>query len=118
MGDRVLIQVTDRDGRVSPVLYLHWGGEEAPEIIREAAALMAGRDGDLGYAFGRLVGVAHSRTPGRNTGLGVWNQPTKLEASDSHGDAGCYVVSCETWEVEAFGGYGTPFNARSKQDAA
>lgn len=46
--------------------------------------------------------------------LGVSNQATVLTVEDSHGDAGCYVVNCKTWEVEAFGGYGEPFNASPK----
>jgi hypothetical protein len=43
--------------------------------------------------------------------MGVWNQTMKLTKDDSPGDAGCYVVNCSTWQVQAFGGYGEPFCA-------
>lgn len=110
MGDRVLIQVVNGTA-TSPVCYGHWFGGEAPQYIRELAELMKGRDGDVEYTFARLVGVCASHTGG-NTGLGCWNQTTKLTPNDSHGDAGCYVIDCVSWNVEAFGGYGTSFNAR------
>lgn len=110
MGDRVLIQVIN-GASVSPVCYGHWAGEYAPRYIREVAELMKGRNGDVEYTFARLVGVL-TRYNNGNTGVGVWNQTTKLTPEDSHGDAGCYVIDCNNWDVEAFGGYGTPFNAR------
>lgn len=111
MGDRVIVQFIDSYGDVSPACYMHWEGDRAERHIRECAKLMEGRDNDLQYAFARFVGVCHSRIEGQ-TGLGLWNQAEKLKASDSHGDAGCYVVNCNTWNVEACGGYGKPFNAK------
>lgn len=110
MGDRVLVQFKDSSDRVSPVCYMHWHGDRAPELIRECAKLMESRGEDLSYAFARFVGICHSHING-NLSLGVFNQAAKLTAEDSHGDAGCYVVNCKTWEVEAFGGYGESFNA-------
>lgn len=71
---------------------------------------MKSRGDDASYAFARFVGICHARIEG-NTSLGAWNQDTPLTKSDSHGDAGCYLVDCKTWDVEAFGGYGEPFNA-------
>lgn len=113
MGDRVLIQfVNGRDAReFSPVAYLHWHGEGAPDLIKACAALMAGRDGDTGYTFARFIGICHE-TIGGNLSLGAWNAAGVLQPDDSHGDAGCYVVNVHTWQVQAFGGYGKPFNAR------
>ena len=111
MGDRVLVQVESDEGGVSPVLYLHWGGSIVTDLIRETAELMKGRDNAVSYAFARLVGGAHVRVPG-NLSVGVWNHADRLVEKDTHGDAGCYVVNCVTWEVEAFGGYGQSFNAR------
>lgn len=111
MGDRVLIQVKDGKGEVSPVCYMHWSGSNAPALIKEMAELMRGREGDVSYAFARLVGVCHNHIEG-NLSLGVFNQADELKAGDSHGDAGCYVVNCSTWEVTASGGYGESFKAR------
>lgn len=116
MGDRALVQFRDSDGKVSPVCYLHWGGFNVPEYIRECAELMRGRDDDVQYAFARFVGICHSHIPG-NLSLGVWNKTAPLTKGDSHGDAGCYIVDCATWDVEAFGGYGESFNARVKKQS-
>jgi hypothetical protein len=110
MGDRVLIQVTSNKNEVSPALYLHWHGDSAPDLIRDLAVRMKNRDGDTSYAFARLVGLAHERIPG-NLSMGVWNMSMKLTDTHSHGDAGCYIVNCSTWQVQAFGGYGKSFCA-------
>jgi len=109
MGDRVLIQVKSGT-EFSPVCYLHWGGNDAPRLIQETVQLMTSRLGDVDYVFGRLVGVCHARTPG-STGLGCFNADHILTADDSHGDAGVYIIDCDTWDVTAKGGYGTSFNA-------
>lgn len=116
MGDRALIQFQDSRGEVSPVCYLHCNGSEAPIFIAECAKLMQSRPDDVSYAFARFVGICHTHIEG-NLSLGVFGQDEPLNAGDSHGDAGCYLVDCSTWDVEAFGGYGTPFNAmeRSKE---
>jgi hypothetical protein len=113
MGDRVLIQfINGHDAReFSPVAYLHWHGDSAPALIRACADLMRGRDGDTGYAFARFIGICHNAIGG-NLSLGAWNTKGVLQPDDSHGDAGCYVVNVHTWQVQAFGGYGEPFNAR------
>lgn len=111
MGDRVLVQFEDNQtGDVSPVCYMHWSGDSAKDKIAKLARLMTGRSGDLSYAFGRFVGVCHDEIPG-NCSLGVMQQSGRLKPEDSHGDAGCYVVDCNDWSVEAFGGYGESFNA-------
>jgi hypothetical protein len=115
MGDRVLVQFINGrqgEGKYSPVAYLHWHGDSAPDMIKTCAALMAGRDGDVDYAFARFVGICHEAIGG-NISLGAWNATGVLQSGDSHGDAGCYVVDVYTWEVRAFGGYGEPFHARA-----
>ncbi|MGY5921371.1 hypothetical protein ACS9ZL_08495 [Stenotrophomonas africana] len=106
MGDRALIQLKN-ENEVSPVLYLHWGGSDVKRIIESAKERMKGRHDDLSYAFARLVQIA-TGDDGSNTGFGVWNHADVLHASDSHGDAGCFVVNISSpdWETEAFGGYG------------
>jgi hypothetical protein len=112
MGDRALVQMVTTDKQVSPVLYLHWDGDNVEALIRDTADLMKGRNGDLSYSFARLVGMAHEHRTG-NLSVGVWNYARKLTAKDSHGDAGCFIVNVDTWDVDAVGGYGKPFNARS-----
>lgn len=64
MGDRVLVQFKDSNSRVSPVCYMHWHGDNAPEFIRECAKLMESRGEDLAYAFARFVGICHSHIKG------------------------------------------------------
>jgi hypothetical protein len=107
MGDRALIQLTTKDGDVSPVLYLHWGGSDVANILQRAQEQMKGRANDLSYAFARLVQQAINGD-GHNTGYGVWNHASRLTESDSHGDAGCFVidVTTEAWSVAQGGGYG------------
>lgn len=110
MGNRALIQMKSGE-KLSPVLYLHWGGGEVADIIERARQRMIGRNDDLDYAFARLVQSAIGGDDG-NTGYGVWNQTTELTASDSHGDAGCFVVDVSTpaFTTAAFGGYGLKEN--------
>jgi hypothetical protein len=107
MGDRALIQLTNKSGEVSPVLYMHWSGSSVAAILCRAQDQMKGRANDVDYAFARLVQQATGRDLG-NTGFGVWNQSERLTADDSHGDAGCFVVdvSTEAWAVAQGGGYG------------
>lgn len=114
MGDRALVQFEDSTGRTSPVIYLHWSGEEASAWLRELAILMTGRPNDASYAAARFAGICHRHING-NMSLGMWNQEKRLTAEDSHGDAGCFVVNCHTWQVEAMGGYGESFNAAANE---
>lgn len=107
MGDRVLFQVIDSQGRVSPVVYGHWCGSEAKKIVAATIKQMDGRVNDVDYTTARLVQNILGGDKG-NTGCGVFNQEKKLTADDSHGDAGCVIVNCDTWNVEYFGGYLKP----------
>lgn len=112
MGDRALIQLKYKDdinGKVeySPVLYLHWHGSSVGEILQATNRRMLARGyPDLPYTFARLVQIA---TAGDNehTGFGVWNSET--EHTDSHGDAGVFIVDIDDpnmWKIKQFGGYG------------
>lgn len=116
MGDRALVQFVskDKNGKpveFSPAVYLHWHGGRVPEFIRECAALMQGREGDVEYSAARFVGICHGAIAG-NLSLGIQRAQRVLTKSDSQGDAGCFIVDCGSWQVEAFGGYGEPFDAR------
>ena len=121
MGDRALIQIvrhntsSNQEPEFSPVCYLHHAGCDAADYIRELSDRMVNRDGDCGYAFARLIGIAHNHTPG-NMSLGAWNADGILKAEDTHGDAGIYIVDCTTWKVKAMGGYGKSFNAREDRE--
>lgn len=107
MGDRALIQLTNKYGDVSPVLYLHWSGSGVAEILRRTQAQMKGCENDVEYAFARLVQQATKGDNG-NTGFGVWNHDGQLSELESHGDAGCFLVDVteEKWSVTQGGGYG------------
>lgn len=107
MGDRALIQLT-AGGKVSPVLYMHWSGHAVAGVLERLEKRMKDRPDDLDYAFARLVQEAIGDDDG-NTGYGVWNaKDGMLTESDSHGDAGCFVVdvSKPKFDIKSFGGYG------------
>jgi hypothetical protein len=120
MGDRALIVVTDGE-RVSPVIYLHWGGASVPGLIAQLAKLMKSRGSDVDYAAARLVGLAHEMIPGPLS-LGMWNATEALERAvqlhcegidqtshldqESHGDAGFIVVRADQqFSWQSFRGY-------------
>ena len=106
MGDRVLFQVIDSvNNRVGPVVYCHWSGDRAPEIVRNLAVRMVGRGGDLDYATARLVQECIGNDPG-NLSFGVWNATKQLTEEDSHGDAGVVLIDCaKGFRCECLGGY-------------
>jgi hypothetical protein len=120
MGDRALIVVTDGE-RVSPVIYLHWGGHSVPTLIEQLALLMKPRGADVDYAAARLVGLAHEMIPGPLS-LGMWNATESLQRrvrdqaagidrsyyldQESHGDAGFIVVRADQdYDWQSFRGY-------------
>lgn len=94
MGDRATISIIqhrpDSDEH-SPVLYLHWNGSYALDLIREAAPGM--RKGDVSYAFARLVGHAHTVTsPGSALGMGVWSHDWDNDGVPDVGDNGHFTI--------------------------
>lgn len=103
MGDRVLIQLTS-GAECSPVLYCHWSGEDALELIDALKQRMATRPNDLPYSFARLVQIALGDDNG-NLSFGVWNSKKKLTAKDSYGDAGVVLVDVSDWSIKCMGGY-------------
>ncbi|MDG3006432.1 hypothetical protein [Paludisphaera mucosa] len=73
---------------------------------------MKGREGDIQYAFARLLGIAHNDIDG-NLSLGCWNLPTDFRETDesylremSHGDGGIYVVDLLNFTIATHAGYG------------
>lgn len=112
MGDRALIQLTTGKAEAgvavnSPVLYLHWAGDEVADILNRTKARMESRGPDLDYTFARLVQEAIADDNG-NLSFGVSNRTYPLHASSSHGDAGCFLVDIGElgWLVRCGGGYG------------
>lgn len=104
MGDRVLMQVVNKD-TFSPVIYLHWGGSEALEIAERLKARMFHRSDDLSYAAARLVQEAAQKSANA-TGVGIWNAVARLTATDTHGDAGVILIhSDENYRAEPLCGY-------------
>lgn len=116
MGDRVLIQVEDGNGSVSPVAYGHWLGKHAEGIITDVIDLMKKRGfPDVEYTFARLVEIMGEYAGPGPTGMGCWNapliydkegtaKPRRLNAADSHGDNGVFIINCSNWDVEHLGG--------------
>lgn len=112
MGDRVLFQIVDGTKRVSPVIYGHWLGYRAREIVATLRHRMADRAGDVDYAAARLIQECCSDNPEENLGVGVWNAfaphgyAERLRPEDSHGDAGIVIIDCSNnFRCECFGGY-------------
>ena len=98
MGNRVLVQLKSNE-EVSPVLYGHWSGDNAEIWLHKLIEKMGERLDDLSYSFARLAQIAMDSSKEQVTGFGIWNQEKELVASDSHGDAGIYILNVETKEI-------------------
>jgi hypothetical protein len=111
MGNRALVIFHDKY-RISPTVYLHWHGDEVPELLRELAESMQGRHGDAEYAAARFTGLCHQRIPG-NLSLGIMaNQLRHADLGDaatlaamSQGDAGVVIVDTADFTWRAYDGY-------------
>ena len=97
MGDRALV-ILKSGTEYSPVMYLHWHAPQVQNYINRLKEVMTGREGDVSYAFARLLGIAHNDIDG-NLSLGCWNLAKDFCEGDkaalkvmSHGDGGIYVV--------------------------
>lgn len=109
MGDRVLFQFRN-DAEVSPVVYGHWAGHEAPQIIADLRKQMADRPDDISYITARLMGRMCAVDPNGSTGVGCWSATEPVTAKDSQGDAGVFLITLgKRWKVEHMGGYDAEF---------
>jgi hypothetical protein len=116
MGDRVLFQIVKGVGLLGkamkktefgPVVYGHWSGEHAKEIVQRLRTQMADRSGDVQYSSARLVQCVINETQG-STGFGLWNANAVLTDEDSHGDAGVILIECDNdHRAIPLGGYWT-----------
>ena len=104
MGDRVLFQIVRGHAEFGPVVYCHWAGYRAPEIVRKLASRMKSRTGDMDYATARLVQECTANGDGPLS-FGVSNAAARLTAEDSHGDAGVVLIDCDGFTCECLGGY-------------
>lgn len=104
MGNRVVIQFIN-GADVSPAIYGHWAGSATPDMLAELRKQMADRPSDLPYVSARALGRFIDGDKG-STGFGLWNAPKKLTASDSHGDAGVFLVDISEpiWRVTVLDG--------------
>jgi hypothetical protein len=108
MGDRVLMQChSAKSGRFGPVVYCHWLGDKAPQIVNQLINRMRGRSGDVDCTSARLVQecTLAQADPATCMGIGVWNSDHLLTAKDSHGDAGCVLIDVDNWAITYVGGY-------------
>ena len=108
MGDRVLMQChSAKSGRFGPVVYCHWLGDKAPQIVNQLINRMRLRTGDVDYSSARLVQecTLAQADPDSCMGIGMWNTDHLLTAADSHGDAGCVLIDVDTWQTTYVGGY-------------
>lgn len=103
MGNRALIQFRHED-EVSPVIYAHYLGDGAMKVLVELHDQMRHRLDDISYiaarCVGRLIGGDTS-----DTGFGLWNATTALQAEHTHGDGGIFLVDVtkSRWAVTSLG---------------
>lgn len=104
MGNRVLVQFKSGD-EVSPVVYGHNAGHDAPQLIKQLREQMDSRNDDLAYIAARCVQQFIGGDRGQ-LGFGIWNADKELTAEDTHGDGGVYVVEIgQRWKVKHYAGH-------------
>lgn len=114
MGDRALVILKVKT-EYSPVMYLHWHAPQVQNYVSRLKEVMTGREGDVDYAFARLLGIVHNDIDG-NLSLGCWNLPKDFSEANkqflirmSHGDGGIYVVNLEDYSIATYAGYGLEY---------
>lgn len=107
MGNRALIQFKNGQ-EYSPVIYSHWNGYDIPAILEQLKIQMRNRSDDLSYVTARMIGRLAVRAGiEADSGIGVWNTDRLLIDSDSHSDAGVFIVDIapQEWHVTCLAGY-------------
>jgi hypothetical protein len=115
LGDRVIFQVVGKPDNVmdpgvlefSPVIYAHWSGERAPQVLERLRKRMRARAGDVPYTAARLVQELIDPSNVGALSFGIWNADRVLTEEDSHGDAGVVLIDVSTGAMrfKCFGGY-------------
>jgi hypothetical protein len=108
MGNRALV-IFRNAKEISPVVYLHWNGDDVLDYLEDYKKCMDNRKGDVDYICARFIGICHTEING-NLSLGVWNCAAEWEESIlnndyetiktySHGDNSIFIVdvSKENW---------------------
>jgi len=109
MGDRCLVVVTDGT-EISPAIYTHWAGYQAPDILVKAGADGLIRKDDVSYASARICGAFHEALKDSGAlSLGLIAPPSALDSDTlrkfSHGDAGVILVNVSDGSLGYFGSY-------------
>lgn len=109
MGDRVLIVATDERGSVTPAVYGHWCGHDAPAMLVAAGEAGIIRKDDPHNAIARICGFFHESNPRSTTSLGIHDAPADLTDETlrdySHGNAGVIVVNVSDGSLRYVAGY-------------
>lgn len=111
MGNRAGIVITDNNGRYSPTIYIHWGGdtETVKEMLKDAFASGCMRAGEVSYTCARIIGYIHEHIfAGDNLSLGVmengWQAAGKpdIDRAADWNDNGVYIFNCESGRLEQY----------------
>lgn len=107
MGDRAMFVCHENEEEYSPGIYIHWGGSEALDLLRQAAPRM--HMYDASEAAARLCGFLHEQLSGaKGLALCPSPQPGPDGTIDweqySPGDAGVIVIDVLDAKAECFAG--------------
>ena len=107
MGSRAVFVCHENGEEYSPRIYIHWGGAEAIDLLRQAAPRMDMYDSNSAAA--RLCGFLHENLPGSKGNALV---PPPSPGPDGQvnweeygpGDAGVIVIDVLDAKAECFAG--------------
>jgi hypothetical protein len=113
MGERILFQAVDEvNGRVGPVVYAHWAGEDGDIIAAAVLRRCRGKfdpEGATPWIVYEAIAREFEPAPTRDDYGSVYcySASEALTADDTHGDGGIvlFVLTREGLQVRAFGGY-------------
>jgi len=110
MGNRAIIILKDSNNDFSPMIYLHWGGDNVIKYKELLEKKMSERPDDLDYATARMLGIICDDVSG-NISVGCSNldessqymlarflqdkterNQQKLMERLSHGDTGIHII--------------------------
>jgi len=107
MSYRAIFVCHENGEEYSPGIYIHWGGNEALDLLRQAAPRMHMYDAH--EAAARLCGFLHEKLSG-STGLALCSPPRSGQGGEidwkqySPGDAGVVVIDVLDAKAECFAG--------------
>ena len=107
MGSRAVFVCHENGEEYSPGIYIHWGGEEALDLLRQAAPRMCMYDASSAAA--RLCGVLHEQLSGAH-GICLFPPPQPREDGSINweeygpGDWGVIAIDVLDAKAECFAG--------------